>query len=449
MADSLFGTDGVRGLFGEEPISPHTVLKLGWAAGSVFLESGVCSDVLIGKDTRVSGYILESALEAGFASAGLNVTFLGPMPTPGIAFLTRTNRSSAGVVISASHNPFHDNGIKIFSPEGTKLGDDLVRAIDERMQEPMQCVPSSELGKASRMTDAYGRYIEFCKSTFPESLSLSGLKVVIDCANGAAYEVAPRVFSELGADIIAISNEPDGFNINENCGSMNLQGLMDRVKKEKADLGIALDGDADRALFVDSAGNRVDGDQALYLMANHRHQTERLGGGVVGTIMSNHGLAMAFQSLGIEFERARVGDKYVHELLVRNNWLLGGESSGHTICLDKSTTGDGIIAALEVCQVILESGQSLKDLVASMPVYPQCMINVNTQGKKGKEIVKHQKVATGVKEIEEILGTSGRVVLRPSGTEPLVRVMVEGEDKAQVQKLTEELADKVSEAVQS
>ena len=449
MADSLFGTDGVRGLFGEEPISPNTVLKLGWAAGSVFIEKGVCSDVLIGKDTRVSGYILESALEAGFASAGLNVTFLGPMPTPGIAYLTRTNRSSAGVVISASHNPYHDNGIKIFSPEGTKLGDDLVQAIDDRMQQPMQCVPSSQLGKASRMTDAYGRYIEFCKSTFPESLSLSGLKIVIDCANGAAYEVAPRVFSELGANIIAIANEPDGFNINENCGSMNLQGLMDKVKQEQADIGIALDGDADRVLFVDSTGSRVDGDQALYLMATHRHKNARLSGGVVGTVMSNHGLAMAFQGMGIDFERAKVGDKYVHELLVKNGWLLGGESSGHTICLDKSTTGDGIIAALEVCQVMLESGQSLKQLASSMPVYPQCMINVNTQGKKGNQIVKHDKVTAGVKEIEAILGDAGRVVLRPSGTEPLVRVMVEGEDKSQVQHLTQELADKVSEAVKS
>ncbi|MEM7196038.1 MAG: phosphoglucosamine mutase [Pseudomonadota bacterium] len=440
MAHSLFGTDGVRGRFGKEPITPDTILKLGWAAGTVLQEEGHDAHVLIGKDTRVSGYILESALEAGIAAAGLPVTLLGPLPTPGIAHLTRTTRASAGLVISASHNPFDDNGVKIFSHEGTKLSDRLVAAIDDRMMRSIECVPSNRLGKVSRLTDAKGRYIEFCKSTFPDSLSLSSLRIVVDCANGAAYEVAPRVLNELGAEVIAIANQPDGYNINDGCGSTHLEMLQARVVEESADIGIALDGDADRVLFVDHKGAIVDGDQILYVLARHRHADAHLEGGVVGTIMSNLGLEQGLAEMGIPFERAKVGDRYVHELLTKNQWQLGGEASGHTICIDKSTTGDGIIAALEVLKTMLESKSSLSDLTRDMKIYPQKMINVKVTSGASDQIVTHPSVVEALEQADRSLNGHGRVVLRPSGTEPLVRVMVEGRDNAEVDRLTSQLA---------
>lgn len=446
MSESMFGTDGVRGKVGREPITPETVLKLGWAAGRVFATSNSTDNVLIGKDTRVSGYLLESALEAGFSAAGVNVYLLGPMPTPGIAYLTRTARACAGVVISASHNPYDDNGIKIFSPEGIKLQDALVQRIDKMMAEPLECVPSAELGKAKRFPDAYGRYIEFCKSTFPQTLSLDGLRVVIDCANGAAYNVAPRVFAELGANVTVIANKPDGFNINEKCGSTHIESLTKKVKKAGADIGIALDGDADRVVIVDEKGKEVDGDKILYVLAHHRQTSKSLCGGVVGTVMSNLGLELALGNLGIPFERSAVGDRYVHETMARNNWILGGESSGHIICLDKTTTGDGIIAALEVLHVMLESGKSVSELCEGMEIFPQKMINVPIGDANGKELTAHKFVRKAVLEAEQNLGSSGRVVLRPSGTEPVFRVMIEGNDSDQVEKLTREVAQTVEKA---
>ena len=444
MADSLFGTDGVRGRVGEEPITPQTVLKLGWAAGRVFSdEAGNGDKVIIGKDTRVSGYMLESALEAGFSAAGVDVSLLGPMPTPGIAYLTRAARACAGVVISASHNPYYDNGIKIFSSEGTKLQDDLVARIDAMMDQPLVSVASDRLGKAERLPHAYGRYIEHCKRTFPETLSLSSLKVVVDCANGAAYDVAPHVLSELSADVIPIANTPNGFNINADCGSTNLLRLQETVLETGADLGIALDGDADRALLVDHNGQSINGDQILYILARHRQDRGLLNGGVVGTDMSNLGLEVALGEMGIPFERSRVGDRHVHEKLVANRWVLGGEASGHIICLDKTTTGDGIIAALEVLAVMLDTGQSLAQLASGMTIFPQHMINVPIGNAAGKSLANDAGVLDAVAAVETVLGDTGRVVLRPSGTEPVFRVMVEGEDPDQVHALTSQLAEKI------
>ncbi len=451
MPNSLFGTDGVRGPVGEEPITPQTVMKLGWAAGGVFATAGSGEKVLIGKDTRVSGYLLESALEAGFSAAGVNVCFLGPLPTPGIAYLTRTARACAGIAISASHNPYYDNGIKIFSSAGTKLQDELAAQIALRMAEQMVCVDSSKLGKAERMNDAQGRYIEFCKGTLPTTRTLAGLKIVIDCANGAAYDVAPQVFSEMGAEVVAIGNQPDGFNINRECGSTHLDGLMARVVAESADLGIALDGDADRVLLVDASGAPVDGDQILYLLAKRRQRRRllgdgNLGGGVVGTVMTNLGLELAFKKMKIPFVRAQVGDRHVHEALTENRWLLGGEASGHIICLDKSTTGDGILAALEVLDTMLENQCALHHLVEDLDIYPQWMINVAVGNAGGAGLVRHKRVAAAVKQAQSELGATGRVVLRPSGTEPVVRVMIEGEDRSRVKKLAREVADTVESA---
>ena len=453
MENSLFGTDGVRGRVGEEPITPQTVMKLGWAAGVVFATAGTGEKVLIGKDTRVSGYLLESALEAGFSAAGVNVCFLGPLPTPGIAYLTRTVRACAGVAISASHNPYYDNGIKIFSSQGTKLQDELVAKIDLKMAEPMACVDSSKLGKAERLNDAQGRYIEFCKGTLPSTRTLAGLKIVVDCANGAAYDVAPQVFSEMGAEVTAIGNQPDGFNINRECGSTHLAGLTAKVAECGADIGIALDGDADRVLLVDAAGARVDGDQILYLLAKRRQRRAMLGGGlgsglggVVGTVMTNLGLELAFKEMEIPFVRARVGDRYVHEALAENGWLLGGEASGHIICLDKSTTGDGILAALEVLDTMLENQCALHQLVKDLAIYPQRMINVPVGNADGKGLVGHKRVTAAVKQAQSELGAHGRVVLRPSGTEPVVRVMIEGEDRGRVERLAREVADTVESA---
>ena len=443
MAGSLFGTDGVRGLVGREPITPQTVMKLGWAAGRVFAEAGRGDKVLIGKDTRISGYLLESALEAGFSAAGVNVSLLGPMPTPGIAYLTRTARACAGVVISASHNPFHDNGIKIFSPRGTKLDDALVAAIDDAMAREMVSVDSRHLGRAERFSDAQGRYIEHCKSTFPQDIGLNGLRVVVDCANGAAYEVAPRVLKELGAEVIPIANQPDGFNINAECGSTCISGLQKQVVAHGAAAGIALDGDGDRVQLVDEKGAVLDGDGILYLLANHRHDAGNLGGGVVGTVMTNLGLEQALAERGIPFQRTRVGDRHVHEALDQNGWLLGGETSGHIIQLDKGTTGDGIVAALEVLQVMLQTGRSLSDLVNGLSVFPQVMINVNVEGSDASALVDHCDVCSAVKAAESELGDHGRVVLRASGTEPLVRVMIEGRDAGLVDRLTRSIADQV------
>ena len=447
MSGSLFGTDGVRGRVGSEPITPNTVMKLGWAAGVVLSELDSKSDkVLIGKDTRVSGYMLESALEAGFSAAGMNVSLLGPMPTPGIAYLTRTARACAGIVISASHNPYYDNGIKIFSSEGTKLQDEFVARIDEKMSEPMSCVDSEYLGKAERFSDAPGRYIEYCKNTFSESLSLSGLKVILDCANGAGYDIAPHVLSELGADVTPLANQPDGFNINHECGSTHLSSLKQRVVEYGAVIGIALDGDADRVLLVNHKGEEVDGDKILFVLASQRSKDGCLSGGVVGTIMSNLGLELALKSMSIPFVRSKVGDRYVHGLLKDRNWVLGGEASGHIICLDKSTTGDGIVAALEVMEVMLKTGRSLDELASGMTTYPQRMVNVAFGRGDSKEVVESEIVQDAVTEVESVLGEKGRVVLRPSGTEPVIRVMVEGKSHGEVDRLTDQLAQAVKVA---
>ncbi len=446
MTDSLFGTDGVRGKFGSEPITPETILKLGWAAGRVFSTSRGGDNVMIGKDTRVSGYLLEAALEAGFSAAGVNVYLLGPMPTPGIAYLTRTARACAGIVISASHNPYWDNGIKIFSPEGTKLRDDLARKIDRMMRQPLRSVSSEKLGKAKRFPDAYGRYIEHCKSTFPHHLSLSGLKIVVDCANGAAYDVAPRVFSELGAEVIAVANKPDGFNINRDCGSTHPALLTREVRETGADLGIALDGDADRLVIVDDQGNRMNGDRILYVLAKYRQESTRLNGGVVGTVMSNLGLELALKTASIAFQRTRVGDRHVHEALTENGWLLGGESSGHILCLDKSTTGDGIVAALEILEAMLVRGKPLSELARGMETYPQLILNVPIGRANGKSLVSHKRVQNAAADAERQLGRIGRVVLRASGTEPVIRVMIEGDDRYQVQRLARKLAATVETA---
>ncbi len=447
MSESLFGTDGVRGEVGVEPITPQTLLKLGWAAGSVFAEHGGHGKVIIGKDTRVSGYLLESALEAGFSAAGVDISLLGPMPTPGIAYLTRTARALAGIVISASHNAYHDNGVKFFSAGGYKLDERILKQIEQKMQQPMVCVDSRALGKAERFSDAAGRYIEFCKGTLPNQLSLGGLKVVVDCANGAAYHIAPEVLTELGAEVVVIGNQPDGFNINLGSGSTQPQTLQDKVREEGAQVGIALDGDADRVIMVDEQGNLVDGDQILYVLSMHRKAKQLLGGGVAGTVMTNLGLELAFRQQAIPFIRTRVGDRYILEVLNNKNWLLGGEASGHIICLDKNTTGDAIVAALEALQVMIETDKPLSTLVNGMEIYPQKIINVPLGKISGKEIVSHPQVIENVREVEQQLGELGRVVLRPSGTEPLLRVMIEGEEVAEVEKLTRALADSVKAVV--
>jgi len=441
----FFGTDGIRGKVGEEPISPETVLKLGWAAGRVLGQGSTDHEViLIGKDTRVSGYLLESLLEAGLSAAGVDIRLLGPMPTPAIAYLTRTARARAGIVISASHNPFDDNGIKFFSSEGTKLPDDVELAIEEMMRQPLTTAGPEALGKAWRYEDAGGRYIEFCKSTFPHKLNLDGLTIVVDCANGAAYNIAPHVFSELGATVIPIANEPDGFNINHQCGSTHPQWLRETVLKNKADLGIALDGDGDRVIMVDDKGHIVDGDRILYILAREHQRSGRLRGGIVGTLMTNLGLEHALGALGISFRRAAVGDRYVMSLLNELGWDLGGETSGHIICLDCSITGDGIIAALQVLLAIVESGKHLSELHAGLEIYPQCMINVRMNHRF--DIQGSARVQQAVKQVEIDLAGQGRVVLRASGTEPVIRVMVEGRDAAEVDRLSRHLAEAVKSA---
>jgi phosphoglucosamine mutase len=452
MKKRYFGTDGIRGHVGEEPITPETVLKLGWAVGCVLgADGGDRGRVLIGKDTRVSGYLLESALESGLSAAGTDVSLLGPMPTPGIAYLTRTARARAGIVISASHNPYHDNGIKFFSAEGTKLPDDMELAIESAMQRSMRTVDSASLGKAERYRHAAGRYIEFCKSTFQAKGGLDGLTVVVDCANGAAYQIAPAVFAELGAHVIPIADEPDGFNINSECGSTYPATLQKAVRAEGADLGIALDGDGDRVVMVDHAGSYVDGDQILFIIGATRHAAGALNGGIVGTLMSNLGLEHACAARDIPFKRARVGDRYVMSMLQAEGWELGGESSGHIICLDKSTTGDGIVTALQVLAVIMDSGTTLAEL---MQVFPQTIVNVPTptaagdkrRGRQGVDVQRSPRVLRAVRAVEAELGDQGRVLLRASGTEPVIRVMVEGADAKLVERLAQQLADAVKSA---
>ncbi len=442
MERRYFGTDGIRGRVGESPITPEFVMKLGWAAGRV-LGSAKNSKILIGKDTRISGYLLESALEAGLSAAGVNIRLLGPMPTPGIAYLTRTLHAQAGIVISASHNPYYDNGIKFFSSEGNKLADKVELAIEAELDKSMTTVDSAQLGKADRVSGAEGRYIEFCKSTIPLTMNFRNLKIVVDCSHGATYNIAPYVFDELGADVVAVGVSPDGLNINKDVGSTCIGMLCDAVLEHKADLGLALDGDGDRIIMVDAMGNEVDGDEILYIIARSRQQLHTLNGGVVGTLMSNLGLERALGSLGIHFERTKVGDRYIMERLSKKGWVVGGEQSGHIICLDRTTTGDGIISALQVLAEINRTGKSLHELTAGMTKYPQTLINVKIGSSKAEDIMVDGSVREAVKVVEEEMGESGRVLLRPSGTEPLIRVMIEGLDKEQVERLAEQLANVV------
>ncbi|OCG17111.1 phosphoglucosamine mutase [Gilliamella sp. App6-5] len=435
-----FGTDGIRGKVGMYPITPDFALKLGWAAGRVLAKDGV-KKVLIGKDTRISGYMLESALEAGFASAGVAAAFTGPMPTPAIAYLTRTFRADAGVVISASHNPFYDNGIKFFSSEGKKLDDAIELEIETELEKEIDCVESKQLGRASRITDAAGRYIEFCKSTFDHDLSLAELKIVVDCANGATYHIAPKVLRELGAQVIKIGCEPDGVNINENCGATDVKALAKCVIDEKADLGFALDGDGDRIIMVDHKGRKIDGDLIIYIIAREALRQGQLKGGVVGTLMSNMGLEIALKKLGIPFVRAKVGDRYVLEKLVEKNWRLGAENSGHVLLLDKTTTGDGIIAGLQVLAAMVRNDMSLADLCSGMTMLPQVLINVRFTSEH--DPLNSDTVKSAIEQAEKQLGHHGRVLIRKSGTEPLIRVMVEGSNQYEVQKLAETIANAV------
>lgn len=435
-----FGTDGVRGKVGTFPITPDFALKLGWAAGKVLATQG-SKKVLIGKDTRISGYMLESALEAGLAAAGLSAAFTGPMPTPAIAYLTRTFRAEAGIVISASHNPYYDNGIKFFSSVGEKLPDEVEEAIEAMLDQPMDCVESAELGRASRITDAAGRYIEFCKSTFPAHLSLEGLKIVVDCANGATYHIAPNVMRELGAEVIEIGTRPDGLNINEKCGATDIKALQNVVVEAEADVGLAYDGDGDRLIMVDHLGNKVDGDQILFIIAREALRAGKLQGGVVGTLMSNMSLEIALKQLAIPFARANVGDRYVLELLKEKGWKLGGENSGHIIVLDKNTTGDGIIASLEVLAAMVNHKLSLNELAKAVPLFPQVLLNVRFNG--GANPLESDEVKTVAKEVEQRLAGKGRILLRKSGTEPLIRVMVECEDAELAQRCAEEIVEAV------
>ncbi len=442
MERQYFGTDGIRGQVGEAPITPDFMLKLGWAVGRVFSESGQGkARFLIGKDTRLSGYMFESALEAGLSAAGADVWLLGPMPTPAIAYLTRTFRAQAGFVISASHNPHHDNGIKFFSAEGVKLDDAVEQKIEAYLDQPLMVVPSDQLGKARRVEDAEGRYIEFCKSSFERSLSLKGLKIVVDCAQGATYRVGPAVFEELGAEVVRLHADPDGLNINLKCGSTEPQALQEKVVVESADIGIAFDGDGDRVVMVDHLGHLIDGDELLYVIARHKADST---GGVVGTQMTNLGLENAIRDLGLGFERSKVGDRYVFETLQQKNWILGGESSGHIISLDKTSTGDAIIAALQVLEALLMSEQTLHEACAGVQKYPQLMVNVKVRDKQ--QVLSDASVSAAVAAAEERMGKAGRVLLRPSGTEPLIRVMVEGEDQELVKTLVDGIADEVRKA---
>ena len=435
-----FGTDGVRGKVGTYPITPDFALKLGWAAGKVLASQG-SKMVLIGKDTRISGYMLESALEAGLAAAGLSAAFTGPMPTPAIAYLTRTFRAEAGIVISASHNPYYDNGIKFFSAKGTKLPDEIEEAIEAMLEQPMDCVESAELGKASRINDAAGRYIEFCKGTFPAHLGLEGYKIVVDCANGATYHIAPNVLRELGAEVIEIGTDPNGLNINEKCGATDVTALQAKVVETKADVGLAYDGDGDRIMMVDHLGNKIDGDQILFIIAREALRSGQLKGGVVGTLMSNMSLEIALKMLGVPFLRANVGDRYVLEKMVENDWTLGGENSGHIIIADKNTTGDGIVASLAVLAAMAQHKLSLNELASAVKLFPQVLINVRFAG--GDNPLESDAVKSVAAEVEKRLEGKGRILLRKSGTEPLIRVMVECQDATLAQQCAEEIAEAV------
>lgn len=442
MSRKYFGTDGIRGHVGQFPITPDFMLKLGWAAGMAFRKQGKCR-ILIGKDTRISGYMFESALEAGLSAAGADVMLLGPMPTPAIAYLTRTFQAEAGIVISASHNPHYDNGIKFFSGSGTKLPDEVELMIEELLDQPMTVVESAQLGKVSRINDAAGRYIEFCKSSVPTSTSFAGLKLVIDCAHGATYKVAPSVFRELGAQVSTLAVQPNGLNINDNCGSTHVEALQAEVLAQQADLGIAFDGDGDRVLMVDHAGVVVDGDELLFIIARDLQERGKLQGGVVGTLMSNLGLELALVERGIPFSRAKVGDRYVMADLQERDWQLGGENSGHIVCFQHTTTGDAIIAALQVLLALRRNGQSLAEARQALRKCPQVLINVRFAG--GADPLEHPAVKDACARVTERMAGRGRVLLRKSGTEPLVRVMVEGEDGAQVRGYAEELAKVVTE----
>ncbi len=437
MSRKYFGTDGIRGRVGQYPINPEFCLRLGWAVGKVFASKGP-AHIIIGKDTRISGYMLESVLESGISAAGANVSLMGPMPTPAVAYLTRTLRADAGIVISASHNPYFDNGIKFFDSRGNKLPDEVELEIEAQLDQKMECVSSEHLGKATFLDDAQGRYIEFCKATAPRRFSLRGMRVVLDCAHGATYHVAPRVFEELGAEVSVIGVDPNGMNINDGCGSTHPELLQEKVKEIRADLGIAFDGDGDRVLMVDTSGNVLDGDELLYVIATHRQANDSLAGGVVGTVMSNFGLEKAFARKSIPFFRASVGDRYVTEQLLDRGWSLGGESSGHILCMDLTTTGDAIVSAIQVLIAVVDQGKALHELVEGMTKLPQTMINVSVDDPVGTS--KCDALAEAIKEKETTLADRGRILVRPSGTEPLLRVMVEGEDKTEVREIATELA---------
>ena len=437
-----FGTDGIRGKVGQAPITPDFMLKLGWAAGKVFMQGGHRSKILIGKDTRISGYMFEAALEAGLTAAGVDINLTGPMPTPAIAYLTRTLRAQAGIVISASHNSFEDNGIKFFSDNGTKLPDEVELAIEAELSKALTTVAPKSLGKASRIDDARGRYIEFCKSTVGSRLTLSGLKVVVDCANGATYDIAPAVLSELGADVVSIGTDPNGLNINDKIGSTSPAALKEKVLEVGADLGVALDGDGDRSIMVDHQGNVVDGDEMLFVIACERRRRNIEFGGVVGTKMSNLGMELALAERKVPFARTAVGDRFVLQEMQQRGWQLGGESSGHIICHDITTTGDGIVSALQVLTAVVLTGKPLRELRGAMQKFPQTMINVRLG--QDPDVSASQSVRDAVSGVEDKLQGRGRVLLRPSGTEPVLRVMVEGEDADLVAQLARELADVVA-----
>lgn len=437
MTRKFFGTDGIRGRVGQFPINPEFCLRLGWAVGTVFAQRG-SAHVIIGKDTRISGYMLESVLESGLAAAGADVSLIGPMPTPAIAYLTRTLRADAGIVISASHNPYYDNGIKFFDAQGNKLADDIELEIEAQLDEPMACVDSERLGRANRINDAAGRYIEFCKASVPRGFSLRGLNIVLDCANGATYHVAPRVFEELGADVTVLGAEPNGMNINDGCGSTHPELLQGEVQDRGADLGIAFDGDGDRVHMVDSRGELLDGDELLYIIARHRHAVGALGGGVVGTVMTNLGLEKALADMGVPFIRAKVGDRYVTETLLAKHWQLGGETSGHILCLDLNSTGDAIVAALQSLVPMVEQRCPLHELLDGMQKLPQVMVNVEVPDPRATAECDALKAAISAQA--ETLAERGRILVRPSGTEPLLRVMVEGEAADEVHEIAHELA---------
>ena len=444
MTRKYFGTDGIRGKVGEPPITADFLLKLGWAAGQVFANEGH-DFVLVGKDTRISGYMFESALEAGLTAAGVDTHLLGPMPTPGVAYLTRTLRAQAGIVISASHNPYYDNGVKFFSVQGTKLPDDIEQKIEYYIDSPMTTVESSKLGKAKRLEDAAGRYIEFCKASIPTRFDFSGMKIVVDCAHGATYHIAPHVFSEVGAEVIVIGAEPNGLNINDECGATKPDKLVATVLAHQADIGIALDGDGDRLVMVDHKGEIVDGDELIYIIAKSRLEAGQMSGPVVGTLMTNLGMEHGLKQLGINLLRANVGDRYVLEMMNEHKGILGGENSGHIICLDKTTTGDGIIAALQVMAEMHDSGKNLHELKSGMQKYPQILINIKTTKKVNPDT--NEAIQKAVRAVEEKLGDKGRVLLRASGTEPLIRVMVEGEQADLVKNYAQQLAEDVKKAI--